>query len=482
MSYLHGVYVNEVPTSIKPPVNVAGFLPVVVGTAPVNLATNPKINEPVLCYTYDEAVAALGFSKDFENYTLCEHIYAQFALFAVAPVVFINVLDPAIHKTSVTGESATLADGQAKAAMDGALLDSLVVKSGDGQTTYDEGIDYTAAFNSDGELVITRIIGGNIPSDTSPIQLDYDRLDPSAIEASDIIGGVDGNGKATGLELVGDVFGRFRMAPTHVLAPGYSTNPAVAAVMNAKSLKINNNFKAQSVTDIPTSEVAYYGDVAAWKNSNNYTAAHQIACWPKVKLGDDQFHLSTQVVCIIGQATAANAGILNVTPSNRNLQADSAVLADGTEVSIQVQQANDTLNANGIVTAINFINGWTAWGDVTAAYPGNTDIKDASIKVRGFQNWLANTLIFSYWQNTDGNLDRRQIESITTSNQIFLNGLTATGDLLGGRIEFRPEDNPVTQLIAGIAKFRIYQADAPTLRAIDFTLEYDASYLQTLFG
>lgn len=482
MSFLHGVYVREVPTSIRPPVQAAGFVPVVVGTAPVNLASNPKVNEPVLCYTYDEAKAALGFNKDFANYTLCEHIYAQFALFAVAPVVFINVLDPAVHKTSVTAEAATLVDGQVKTAVNGALKNTLVVKSGDGVTTYALNTDYLAAFNNDGELVITRVVGGTIPSDTSELQLDYDHLDPSAVDADDIIGGIDVNGKATGLELINEVFPRFRLIPTHGLAPKWSTNPAVNAVGSAKMLKIHGNFPGQFLSDVPTDTVTQYADVAAWKNDNNYTAPHQIVCWPKVKLGADQFHLSTQVACIIGQAAAANGGILNVTPSNRNLQADSSVLQDGTEVTLQLQQANDTLNANGIVTALNWVGGWKAWGNRTAAYPATTDVKDTFIKVRGFQNWLANTLILSYWQNVDGNLDRRQIESITNSNQIFLNGLTASGDLLGGRIEFRPEDNPTTQLLDGKAVFRIYQATSTPTESIEFVLEYDASYLQTLFG
>lgn len=482
MSFPHGVYVNEVPTQIRPPVLADGFVPVVVGTAPVNLASDPKVNEPVLCYSYEEAVAALGFNKDFANYTLCEHIYAQFALFAVAPVVFINVLDPETHKASITAETATLADGQVSPAETGVLKDTLVVKDSGGATTYELGTDYTAEFNDDGELVITRIVDGTIPNDTSELQLAYDHLDPSLVTSDDIIGGVDVNGNSSGLELVDDVFPAFRMAPTHVLAPGYSTQPAVAAVMNAKALKVNESFPAQSVTDIPTSEVTQYADAAAWKNDNNYTAAHQIVCWPKVGLGDDQFHLSTQAVCIIGQATQANGGILNVTPSNRSLQADRSILADGTELKLRLTQANDTLNANGICTALNWFGGWRFWGDKTAAYPTNTDIKDSSIKIRGFQNWLSNTLTFSYWQNVDGDLDRRQIESITNSNQIFLNGLSASGELIGGRIEFRPEDNPTTDLLAGRAKFHIYQAAPPVMQSIEFTLEYDASYLQNLFG
>jgi len=480
MSYNHGVYVSEVPTQITPPVTAEGFVPVVIGTAPVNLASDPKVNEPVLCYSYAEAVAALGYSTDYESYTLCEQIYAQFALFGVAPVVFINVLDPATHSTSVTGESVTLVDGQVKPANKGVLIDTLVVKNSAGDTNYILGTDYTAAFNDDEELVINRIVDGSIASDTADLQLDYDRLDPSAVTSADVIGGVDANGVSTGLELINEIFPRFRLAPTHGAAPGFSTDPAVRAVGIAKMALINNNFRGQWLSDIPTDTVTQYADVAAWKNDNNYTAAHEIVCWPKVKLGDSQFHLSTQTLCVIGSATADNGGVLNVTPSNRSLQADSSVLADGTEIFLQQPQAN-ALNGQGVVTALNFIGGWKVWGNRTAIYPSNSDPKDAFIKIRGFQNWLANTLITTFWQKVDGDLSRRQLESITDSANIFLNGLTASGDLLGGRVEFLPEDNPTTSLLDGKAVFRVYQAAPVPNREIEFVVEYDADYLSTLF-
>ena len=56
MAYQHGVYTSEIPTSIVPPVEALAGLPVVIGTAPIHLATDPKVNEPVLCYSYAEAV------------------------------------------------------------------------------------------------------------------------------------------------------------------------------------------------------------------------------------------------------------------------------------------------------------------------------------------------------------------------------------------------------------------------------------------
>lgn len=51
MAYKHGIYGREVPTSLVPMTQINAGLPVVFGTAPIHLATNPaKVNEPVWCY------------------------------------------------------------------------------------------------------------------------------------------------------------------------------------------------------------------------------------------------------------------------------------------------------------------------------------------------------------------------------------------------------------------------------------------------
>lgn len=81
--YKHGVYTAEQATSLTVPVAGTSGLQVIFGTA-------PKASDPVLAYSYDEAVEALGYSDDWDTYTLCQSMKACFDLFNVAPVVFIN--------------------------------------------------------------------------------------------------------------------------------------------------------------------------------------------------------------------------------------------------------------------------------------------------------------------------------------------------------------------------------------------------------
>ena len=129
MAYKHGVYVSEVPTSIIPPVKTEAGLPVIFGTAPIHLASDrAPANKPTLCYTYEEAVKAFGYSDDWKSYTLCEAVYSQFALYNRAPVVLVNVLDPKKHKKDKKNETITFTDGKAIIS-EPVLLETLVLKT-----------------------------------------------------------------------------------------------------------------------------------------------------------------------------------------------------------------------------------------------------------------------------------------------------------------------------------------------------------------
>ena len=134
---------------------------------------------------------------------LCENIYAQFALFATSPCVFVNVFDPSKHKTSVSTESVTLEKGECKAANKDVILGTLQVKDSTGSTAYQVGTDYTVAYDEDYYAVIARLSTGAIASDTAQLTLTYDYADPSQVDKDDIIGGINAQtGDEEGLEVI----------------------------------------------------------------------------------------------------------------------------------------------------------------------------------------------------------------------------------------------------------------------------------------
>ena len=481
MAYQHGVYIREVATSIVPPVNTTAGLPVIFGTAPIHLATDPaEANKPLLCYTYAEAVAALGYSDDWESYTLCEAMRAAFALYNRAPVVFVNVLDPHTHKKTVSNENTAMVDKVATINKP-VLLDTLQVKKTSSGEKLEKGVDYEAAYNDAGGVTITALVGGGIEV-INEIFVDYDMLDPSAVDSDDIIGGIDiSTGAEKGLEVLDQVFTAVSLVPGIVLAPGWTDNPEVAAVMRAKASNINGSFQAITINDVPTNTVKKYTDVAAWKNSNNYTDPLQVVCWPLVRLGDTVYHMSTHIMGALMTLDSTNGDIPYESPSNKSMQINGLCLEDGSEVSMNKEQAN-YLNGQGVVTALNFLGGWKVWGNRTGCYPANTDPKDAFICVRRMFIWHAQTFILTYWAKVDKPITKRLIQTIIDSENLRLNGLTSQGALLGGRIEFLSEENPTTDLLDGKIKFHTYLTPPVPARVIENVIEYDPSYFSTLFS
>ena len=91
--------------------------------------------------------------------------------------------------------------------------------------------------------------------------------------------------------------------------------------------------------------------------------------------------------------------------------------------------------------------------------------------------YVQNTIIRTCWQFLDKPMNRRLLDTITDTVNIWLNGLSGSGYLLGARVEISESENPVTQLMAGIIKIHVYMTPASPAQEIDFVLEYDSSYV-----
>ena len=244
---------------------------------------------------------------------------------------------------------------------------------------------------------------------------------------------------------------------------------------------INGVFSAICLVDIPTSTVTKYSDINAWKNENNVTDPHQIACWPMVALDGVVFSQSTQLAGLLGSVDGDNDDVPYVSPSNKNYQMNAAVLESGKEVWLGLDEAN-IVNGVGVVTALCFKGGWKCWGNRTAAYPTNTDVKDAFIPVRRMFSWIGNTFVETFWQRVDYPLNRRQVDTIVDSANVWLNGLAAKQYILGGKVEFLESDNTTTDLMDGKARFHVTVTPPSPNREISFVLEYDPDNLQALFS
>lgn len=302
--------------------------------------------------------------------------------------------------------------------------------------------------------------------------------DVSKVKDEDIVGGVDSSGNRTGLSLVDEVYPRFRLEPGLVLAPGRN-EPAVSIAVAAAASGVSGFFKAMGLFGVPAS-VSDRSKVAAWLNDSNLTLEN-CCCF----FGDCTYNGVTEpgtihLAAAMASRDAANGDVPFWSPSNYQLLCEGLVHA-GKALHLTPLEAAE-LNGNGIVTGLNIIGGLRVWGDQTAVYPGNTDIKDASIPVRRMFNWIGNTLILTCWQYVSTPLRRRLIETVQDTFNCWLNGLAGKEYILGGRVTFEADENPTTDLMDGKVTWHVYVTPPQAARELTFTLEYDPGYLSTLFG
>lgn len=464
MSMFHAVNVTQQSTGVSTPRTAASGLPFVVGTAPVQAAENPAdLNTPILLTSWDEAVEKFGYSDDWETYTLCEFMYSHFVNFGAAPVVFVNVLDVENMKTAIPSAAVAFTSHKARITGD-AIATSVVVKvPGDGGATLEKGTDYELYY-SDGKLVIELISTGEHYSDAS-LNVAYDKISTASILASTIV---------TAVNKIDLCITSLGMVPDLICAPGWSDQSVVAAAMAAKAASVSGLCTAKALLDLSATS---YDAAVTEKSTKNFVLPEEIVCWPMGKLGEMKFHMSTLMAGRMASTDTDNDGCPYESPSNKALPIDGICTPAGVTVELTLAQAN-VLNAAGIITAIHFINGWVAWGNYTAAYPSSTDVKDVFVPVSRMFTWIGNSLIQTFWSRLDAPMNRRQIDSILDTCNIWLNGLTGMGYILGGRVEMQESENPTTNLMAGILKLHVYVTPPSPLQELDFVLEYDASYVE----
>ena len=469
----HGVFVLEEATALTVPITGASAVQVVIGTAPVNMVEDPAsvVNVPILATRATEAMAELGYCKDFK-YTLCQTMYATSNLYRVAPVVYINVLDPAKHKKPLPETKADVSTLRAEIKIPGILRDGLEITAG--ETTLTHGVDYTVEYEADGSLVINLIAGG-AGEDAAEISVSGQVLDPEAVTKDDIIGAYNpSTGKETGMEVIRQIYPKLGVVPSIGLAPGYSQIPEVGIALSAKMANINGVFKGIALLDLDTEKARKYTDCKAVKENSGFTSEFCYPLWPCFRVGDLVFAASAVVGALVSYTDAANDDVPYMSPSNKIMGVTGTCLADGTEIVLDQDQGS-TVNTYGVTTAFNS-NGWRLWGNYTGAYPASGDAKDIWFPVRRMFNWQGNTFIQTYFSKVDNPMNPVLVENVVDSENIRC-AAYAPDKWAGASIEYLAEDNPTTDILAGKMTFRQHIAPYTPAQEITNILNYDTAML-----
>lgn len=481
-AYLHGVYSTETPP-VEPPKVTKNGVQFVIGIAPVHLAKEPKTNEIVVAQELDDVKKYLGYSDDFEFGT-SQAAFASFEVSKVAPVVFVNVLDPVKHVSVEKTETLTITKNGVALASKRALLSTVVLKSADDLKTFVEDTDYTIAYDANANAMIYPMSTSVDLTSGTEVKVVYKEVDPSAVTESDLLGGYDAEtGIVTGLELIRKVYPKFAIRPDIIIAPNFAHKPVIKTALEAKANNISGVFKARTFTDIDTSVATTYTKAIKWVNDNLYADKRNTVTWPKVKKDGKILSYSTYLAAFRSAQIANDPDNLPVESlSNKEIGVDAFVLEDGTEVYLEHEEAN-ALNGNGIVTGLQWGGTLRAWGNNTAIYPSSTATQYRFAMVRDSLDWYANSFITTFFDKVDDLANMRLIESIVDEENARLSVLVGSGRVAGAEISFSTKKNTKESILNGEIHFDRKVAFFTPAEVINDVVTFDPTFIEkSIFG
>lgn len=484
--YLHGVY-GVAESSSYEAVKSLTTLPVYIGSLPIQRVNKtgaggfdytPYINKPILISSYRD-VKELGiYSEDWDAYTLGEAIRVHFMNSdnIVAPIVFINTLDPSLHlKAEAVTETVNLKkEGTSYVGVINDPLCSLddMAITADGVEFAEGELSY--AYDGDAVKISIKKDGFTATSVTASYkQIEFSAKTFTVTEFKKAVDAVDYVEQIAGL------------VPTILCAPAFSKIPALHDLMVQKVIdRAAEKWNMVCLSDIPASaEVNTYEKAIEWKNTNQYGSKYDKPCWPRGSNGGYMFHLSTITAFTMQLTDIENDGIPYVSPSNKVIDIDKIVLDDGTVLYIKESEANK-LNEVGITT-VNFIKQtMRLWGSHMANYNHANvesilpeDRFDVTVRMAGF---ILNHLQYNYIDEIDESFTPKDIDSLVNSIQTWFDSLVEAGALLYATITFDGDANPTDNLANGDILFDINVTYPVIAKSLTFRLQWTKAGLSLL--
>lgn len=493
--YLHGAYGQVNAVSARASEESQGAI-VYVGTAPVNQFDTNKytVNKPVLVRNIEEARKIFGYSDDWATYTLCEAMYVHFELGAVGPLVLINVLNPATHKSSTqTTASKTPANGKIVITdADDIIVNTVTVATQDSTpVAKTKGTDFAVSYDSSrATLTIYELTAGALG--TSALTVSYYTVDIDEVNASAFIGTSDGAGTNTGLQAVKDVYQLTGYVPSYLLCPGFDGDPTIHSAMYAVSKKINKHWDAYMFVDIPityNNAAVTISGAKTFKANQQYNRDNESVYFPMI-LGTDnkKYHLSVLAAANFQKLLLEQDGIPYRSASNTEIPIAQNIYMGAASTGIVVDDSiiNEQLNKNGINSAA-FIGGrWAIWGPHGAAY----DFANQSSAPSYISVFETNTLMLYYISNdfqvrrmidVDRPITPNDLRSIVSEEQMRLDALVNIGALTYGVVSPNAERVDGSDVVNGDFSFTFNVTATPLAKSLTAVVNWTDDGFETYF-
>ncbi|MBO5187231.1 MAG: hypothetical protein J6B91_09350 [Prevotella sp.] len=484
--YLHGAYGLTELAGAKIAAQSQNAI-VIVGTAPVNTVAGgtQNVNKPIAVQNMTEAKKYFGYSDQWADFTLCEAMHVFFDLNGVGPLVLINVLDPTKHKASqATTTSLTPANGRITIAAAGnIIMDSVSVN---GKT---KGTDYSMNYSPDRAiLTIAEAAPGSLG--TEELTVTYDTVDPASVTAEDVIGLTDDEGSNVGLYAIRNVYQATGFIPSYLLAPGFSSIPAVHAAMITASKKINHHWDVYMMTDLPLVDEdeneLTMGNAATWKQTNGYTQENETVYFP-MAVGTDgkKYHLSVLAAANFQKLLVSQDGIPYKTASNTECEIIQNLYMGESNLGRiwGDDMVNEKLNKNGIASAAYVGGRWAIWGCHSADY-NQTEASEVNIAEtnRMMLFYLSNDFQHRRMRSVDKPMTKNDIASIVSQEQARLDALVKIGALTYGVVELDADANGISDLVKGDYTFAFRVTTTPLAKSMTAIVAWTNEGFATYFA
>lgn len=468
-AYLHGAYGQTQAAGNRVAAKCQNVM-VLVGTAPVHTVVDgaSNVNVPILVHDIAEARRHFGYSESWGDYTLCEAMHMFLENKAVGPLVLINVLDPEKHKGEAGTVSLTPNNGIITiAAAENIVLNS--VKVGDLVLNTDYVMSYNFQKKS---ITIKEVLTGGLGD--GAIEITYNTVDPSAVTENDVIGASDGNGLNTGLYAVKNVYQLTGFIPSFLLAPGFSSIPAVHAAMYINSQKINSHWDAWMFVDLPIVDsegAAITLDSAhTWRKANGYTKENETVCFPMIKGTDGKlYHMSVVRAANFAELLLANDGIPYHTASNTAAPVIGNLWL-GEENKGRVyddEMINKKLCQHGIASAAYIGGRWAMWGAHAADYDTeNKNEVNVSETTRMMLYYISNDFQHRRHYDVDKPLSANDVASIVADEQTRLDALVKIGALTYGVASLNADEIARSDMLNGDYVFTFNVTTTPLAKSL----------------
>ncbi|WP_372822199.1 phage tail sheath subtilisin-like domain-containing protein [Pseudomonas parafulva] len=293
------------------------------------------------------------------------------------------------------------------------------------------------------------------------------KLDTPTEQISAIIGGVQADGKRTGLQALLDGKSRFNAQPRLLITPKHSATQAVGTALVALADKL----RGIAIIDGPNTT-----DEAAIAYAGEFGAKRAYIVDPGVQLWDTDASATVNA-----PSSAWVAGLFAWTDSEYGFWASPSnkefVGITGTGRPVEFLDGDETCRANLLnnakVTTIIRDDGYRLWGNRTLS----SDPKWAFVTRVRTMDIVMDAILYGHKWAVDRSITATYVKDVTEGLQAFMRDLKAQGAIINFEVYADTELNTASQLEQGKVYWNIRFTDVPPAENPNFRVEVTNQWL-----